>query len=184
MPYTPYHFGLNGFLGLLFRRRLDVPMMLLANILLDMEVLAAGWFSFPGRVHQFLHLHTLLLGGIAGAAMGAVIYSVKPLRRLCEWAMAIIGLPYHARFWPMVFGGLLGDWLHVLIDTFYHSDVLIFWPYAKNPLHRWMFNLFVVSKRTLNQSVLMACLIFWGLLITFYLFLLFKKAVKAWKMQP
>ncbi len=28
----------------------------------------------------------------------------------------------------MVVSGVLGAWLHVLIDATYHSDVIIFWP--------------------------------------------------------
>lgn len=181
MPYTPYHIGLNGFIGLLFRRRLDVPMILLANVLLDLEVLAAGWVGFEGRVHQFLHLHTLLLGGAAGAAMGAAVYLLKPLRKLCEWALTLLGLPYRAKLAPMMLGGLLGAWLHVTIDALYHLDVQPFWPYPGNPLIRNFIGPFGLYSSTLQRTVRTALLAFWGLFLALYLLLILKKILKAWR---
>ena len=181
MPFTPYHVGPSGFFGLLLRRWLDVPMVLLVNVLIDTEVLAANHFSSDWRVHQFLHFHTLLVGGLAGAALGALFYFLRPLRRLCELGMALIGLPQKARLWPMVIGGLLGAWLHILIDSVYHYDVQIFWPYAKNPVQRWLYTQLGTNVRTLQGSVKTVCLVFWGLLAVLYLFLLFKKLAKTWK---
>ena len=40
MPFTPYHFGPSGFAGLLFRRWVNVPVFIAANVLIDIEVLA------------------------------------------------------------------------------------------------------------------------------------------------
>lgn len=183
MPFTPYHFGPSGFAGLLLRRWLNVPMFLLVNVLIDVEVPADSYFDPGWPVHQLWHFHTLLIGGLAGAALGLVFYFVKPLRRLCELGMMILGLPQKVRLWPMVTGGALGAWLHVLIDSFYHYDVQIFWPYAKNPMQRWMYSQFRVNIRTLQTSVQTICLIFWGLLIVLYAFLLFRKLSKTWKKQ-
>ena len=33
MPFTPYHFGSSGFVGLAFRKWLDVPIFVLANVI-------------------------------------------------------------------------------------------------------------------------------------------------------
>ena len=41
MPVTPYHFGPNGLVGLLFKRWIDLPVVVLANVVIDMEVLFA-----------------------------------------------------------------------------------------------------------------------------------------------
>ena len=80
MPFTPYHFGPSGFVGLLFRRWLDVPVFIAANVLVDIEVIADSGFNYiwplsllgdfkgfaPGYpVHQLWHFHTLLVGGLA-----------------------------------------------------------------------------------------------------------------------
>ena len=39
MPFTPYHFGPSGFIGLLFRKWLDVPVIVATNVLIDIEVI-------------------------------------------------------------------------------------------------------------------------------------------------
>ena len=79
MPFTPYHFGPSGFVGLVFRRWIDVPVFVAANVLIDLEV-PADHFIQPGwPVHQVWHFHTLLVGGLAGAVLGAVVYYIKPL---------------------------------------------------------------------------------------------------------
>lgn len=164
-------------MGLLLRRWVDAPVFVLVNILIDIEVLADRHFAPGWPVHQVWHFHTLLIGGLAGATMGAVFYFIKPLRRLGEMAMRAVGLPYRAKWQSMIAGGLLGAWLHVLIDSFYHYDVQIFWPYAGNPVQRWMYRQLGYNFRTLQQSVQTFCLIFWGLLALLYLFLLFRKRI-------
>ncbi|HOQ05425.1 MAG TPA: hypothetical protein PKY88_09465 [Anaerohalosphaeraceae bacterium] len=181
MPYTPYHFGLHGFVGLLFRRRMDVPMILLANVLLDIEVLAAGWFAYEGHVHQFLRLHTLLVGGAAGAAMGAAAYYLKPLRKVCELAMALAGLPSRATLLSMTAGGLLGAWLHVLIDALYHLDIQPLWPYSRNPFIRNFIGPFGLYYPTIQRYVRTLCIAFWALFLALYLWLILKKIYKAWR---
>lgn len=178
MPFTPYHIGPSGFIGLLLRRWLDGPVFLLVNVLIDIEVLADNHFAPGWPVHQLWHFHTLLVGGLAGAAMGAAFYFIKPLRRMCELGMAVLGLPYRAKPGPMVAGGLLGAWLHVLIDSFYHYDVQIFWPYERNTVQHWMLSQFRYIS-ALQQAVITACVILWGLLIALYLFLIFKKIIRT-----
>jgi hypothetical protein len=39
MPFTPYYFGPNGFVGLVFKKLLDLPVFILSNIIIDFEVL-------------------------------------------------------------------------------------------------------------------------------------------------
>ena len=81
MPYTPYHFGPNGLVGLLFRRWLDLPMLLLVNVIIDVEVLADNYFQPGWPSHQFWHFHTLLIGGLVGAALGLIIYFINNVPR-------------------------------------------------------------------------------------------------------
>jgi len=142
MPFTPYHFGPSGFVGLVFRKWLDIPVFVLANVIVDVEVLfAEGW-----PYHRHWHWHTLLVGGVVGAAWAVTAY---PLRNLFKKIMRIFRLPYATGFWKMVFSGVLGVWLHVLIDSIYHYDVQIFWPLKSNPLYR------VLAPKT----VLLICVI-------------------------
>ncbi len=129
MPFTPYHFGPNGFVGLVFRKWIDLPMFLLANVIIDFEVLFGnGW-----DVHRVWHFHTFLVGSAVCAAGAIAIY---PARHFFEKVMHSFHLPYGTSLRKMIFSGILGAWFHVFIDAIYHYDVQPFWPRPKNPFWR------------------------------------------------
>lgn len=172
MPFTPYHFGPSGFVGLLLRKWLDVPVFVAANVLVDVEVLADGHIQPGWPVHQLWHFHTLLVGGLAGAIFGAIVYYVKPLRWCSEKSMALIGLPGRATLLSMVLAGLLGAWLHVLIDSFYHYDVQLFWPYRDNTIFRWINSGTFSNMYDTQRWVVFICEVFWGLMVGLYILLL------------
>lgn len=131
MPFTPYHFGPSGFLGLIFRRWLDIPVFVLANVIVDLEVLAINFLGLGWPIHRYFH--TLLIGAAVGVIWGLIAY---PLRGLFKKVMRLFRLPYETSFLKMVISGVLGVWLHVLIDGVYHWDVRIFWPSKVRPLWR------------------------------------------------
>ena len=68
MPFTPYHFGPSGFVGLVFRKWIDMPVFVLANVIVDVEVLAVGLFGLGWPIHRYCH--TLLIGAVVGALWG------------------------------------------------------------------------------------------------------------------
>jgi len=129
MPVTPYHFGPSGFVWLVFRKWIDLPVFLLANVIIDVEVL----FAERWEVHRHWHFHTFLVGGAVCAAGAVVAY---PARHLFKKIMHRLYLPYETSFWKMVFSGILGGWFHVFIDSIYHYDIQPFWPGLKNPFWR------------------------------------------------
>jgi len=131
MPFTPYHFGPSGLVGLLFKRRLDLPVFLLANVAVDLEVLLIAGLDLGYPAHRYAH--TLLFGAVVGAAWGLAAY---PLRPLFARLMRLLRLPYESGLRKMVISGVLGVWLHVLIDTTYHPDVHLLWPSRAWPLWR------------------------------------------------
>jgi len=126
MPFTPYHFGPSGFVGLALRKYIDVPVFVLANVIVDIEVLL--YPRWP--VHKYAH--TLLIGALVGAIWGLVVYIAKPA---LKWAMRLVRVPYKAGFWKMIISGILGVWFHVVIDAIYHWDVKVFWPSMAKPLY-------------------------------------------------
>ncbi len=130
MPFTPYHFGPNAFFGLTLRKWLDIPVFVLANVVVDIEVLVIRLFGLGWPFHRYTH--TLLLGAIAGAIWGIAAY---PLRHLFEKIMQMLHIPYQTSLRKMVVSGVLGVWLHVVIDAIYHGDVRIFWPSRARPLY-------------------------------------------------
>jgi membrane-bound metal-dependent hydrolase YbcI (DUF457 family) len=157
MPFTPYHFGPSAFIGLVFRKWLDIPVLVLANVIVDVEALVIHLFRLGYPSHRYCH--TLLIGAGLGLLWGASAY---PLRHLFKWLMQILRIPYQTGFWKMLISGVLGVWLHVLIDSIYHWDIMAFWPsHARLP------------HRLLNpQQVEVVCLAFFAAAIIVYMIML------------
>jgi membrane-bound metal-dependent hydrolase YbcI (DUF457 family) len=130
MPITPYHFGPSAFVGLTLRKWLDIPVFVLANVIVDIEVLVIGLLGLGWPTHRYSH--TLLIGAVVGAIWGIAAY---PLRHFFEKIMQVLRIPYQTSSWKMVVSGVLGVWLHVVIDAIYHWDVRIFWPSKAKPLY-------------------------------------------------
>lgn len=123
MPLTPYHLGPNGFIALLFRKWLDAPVFVVAGLAVDLEVL----FIEKIRAGEYVprYGHTLLVAGAIGIGLAVVM---APLKRPCQWIMRRVGLPYETGLVKMAVSGVLGAWLHVVIDGMYRTGVGIFWP--------------------------------------------------------
>ncbi|HUV67471.1 MAG TPA: hypothetical protein VMW24_26505 [Sedimentisphaerales bacterium] len=149
MPFTPYHFGPSGFVGLVFRKWIDAPVFILANVIVDTEVLVLGITGLGAPYHRYCH--TLLLGTVVGALWGAAAY---PLRPAFSAVMQALHVPYSPGRLKMVISGILGVWLHVLIDGAYHPDVKVFWPSQTALL--WL----TVMSRISREQIKMICLLF------------------------
>jgi len=164
MPFTPYHFGPSGFLGLVFRKYIDIPVFLLSNIIVDLEVL---YFDrYP--IHRYLH--TLLIGGAIGAVWGLSAY---PLRGIFKRLMGLSKLPYRTSLLKMTLSGILGVWLHVLIDGIYHFDVKPLWPNKKISL--WHFAANHIGYRQMEElkgHIETGCIVFAAAAIIFYFYII------------
>lgn len=130
MPFTPYHFGPSGFIGLIFRKWIDIPVFILANVIVDLEVLVINFLGVGRPIHRYVH--TLLIGAAAGIIWALVAW---PLRNIFKKMMQILRLPYQTSLWKMLISGILGIWLHVATDSIYHPDVRLFWPSKIKPLY-------------------------------------------------
>ena len=130
MPFTPYHFGPSGFIGLALRKYIDIPVFVLANVVVDIEVLVIGLLGLGWPVHRYSH--TLLIGAVVGIIWAVIAYR---LRHFFKKIMQILRIPYQTSFWKMAVSGILGVWLHVVIDAIYQWDVRIFWPSKAKPLY-------------------------------------------------
>jgi hypothetical protein len=126
MPFTPYHFGPSGFIGLVFGKWIDLPVFVLTNVIVDIEVLIIGGLGLGWPYHRYCH--TLLFGAVLGALWGVAAY---PARNFFKGIMKVFYIPYKTSLLKMIISGVLGIWFHVLIDGIYHTDVRVFWPSNK-----------------------------------------------------
>ena len=163
MPVTPYHFGPAGLLGYILRRWIDLPVFVLANIIVDIEVLLVNLIHLGRPYHRYGH--TFLIGTAVGAVWGLVAYLGLPI---LSWLMKKIRIPYQTNAFKMIISGILGIWFHVFIDGIYHRDVKPFWPMQKNYL--WQ----LLS----HNQVKWICIICLGVLVLLYILSLKRQAVK------
>lgn len=131
MPVTPYHFGPAGLLGYIFRKWIDLPVFVFANVVIDVEVLVINMMNLGRPFHRLSH--TFLFGAVVGAAWGLLAYLGLPT---LKWLMKTARIPYQSNALKIILSGILGVWFHVLIDGIYHYDVDPFWPMKKNYLWR------------------------------------------------
>ena len=131
MPFTPYHLGPSGFIALTLRKYIDIPVFVLVNVIVDIEVLVIGLLGLGWPLHRYFH--TLLFGAVVGISWAVVAYR---LRNFFKKIMQTLCIPYETGFWKMTVSGVLGVWLHIVIDAIHHRDVIIFWPTKAKPLWR------------------------------------------------
>lgn len=94
--------------------------------------------------------HTLLIGAVVGALCGIAAY---PLRYLFEKIMRTLYIPYIPRFWKMIISGIIGVWLHVLIDGLCHGDLQIFWPNTDWTLTLWGIIKYIVTGNIYRNHI-------------------------------
>jgi hypothetical protein len=171
VPFTPYHFGPSGFIGLIANRWIDLPVFVLANVVVDVEVLVVSAFwGWP--MHRYLH--TFLIGSAVGALWGLGAYL---FRGLFSRIMRIFFLPYKTSLLKMIISGALGAAFHVFVDAIYHYDVAAFWPWKPRPTRPlW---------RLLSQEqVVLACEVFIGLSFLLYIFISGRELIKKRRKGP
>jgi membrane-bound metal-dependent hydrolase YbcI (DUF457 family) len=128
MPFTPYHFGPSALIGLPLKRWIDIPVFVLANVMIDFEPLTVMIFHPNYPLHGYFH--TFLIGGISGLLWGLAAYPFRPVWR---FFMNLFGLSYQPTLSKMMISGMLGIWLHVFIDSLLYQEVKPFFPITGNP---------------------------------------------------
>lgn len=128
-------------------------------MIVDAEVLVVMVFNLGWPRHRYCH--TLLIGAAVGALWGVAAY---PLRNLFKKIMYLFHIPYETSLPKMLISGILGFWLHILIDGAYHFDVKILWPNKTISLWR-------IAHRHLGQGKIeIICLIFFIAALVPYFF--------------
>jgi membrane-bound metal-dependent hydrolase YbcI (DUF457 family) len=130
MPLTPLHIGPHAAVSLPLNRWLDIPVFVGINAAMGIESLLVAIFNLNYPLHGYSH--TLLIGSLVGILLATVWY---PFRPIIGKVMKLFGLPYAPTFVKMVLSGVLGAWLHVLLDAPLYADIRPFYPFQANPLY-------------------------------------------------
>jgi membrane-bound metal-dependent hydrolase YbcI (DUF457 family) len=164
MPFTPFHFGPSALIGLPLKRWIDIPVFILANVVVDFEPLAVMVFGLDYPLHGYCH--TLLIGGILGLLWGLAAYPFRPVWR---FFMELAGLSYQPTLPKIMISGMLGIWLHVFIDSFLYQEINPFFPIMGNPFH-------AIVRYSRVYSICEASLI---AAVVIYVWLVFRKLTKG-----
>ena len=128
MPFTPFHFGPCACVGLPLRKRIDLPVFILSNVVIDLEPGTVMLLGLDLPLHGFFH--SFLIGALVGLAWACVAWRGRGiLKRLMEF----FRIPYETSFKKMVFSGVLGVWFHVILDAPLYRDIHPFYPFKFNP---------------------------------------------------
>ncbi len=117
MPITPLHFGINGTVSSVLSSKIDIISCILANVLLDIQPFLVIFFGLNIELHGISHS---LLFGVAACLLFFTFYGV------------IVKKIFHIKkpLSAYIFGGVIGGILHIILDSFYHSDVRPFYPFS------------------------------------------------------
>jgi hypothetical protein len=130
MLFTPYHFGPSLCVALPLLSKLDLPVLVLANVAVDVEPLLVMIFCFSYPLHGLAH--SFLGALVVGSVWGAIAYVGKDLMRVM---MNVFCLPYQTTLKKAIFSGILGIRFHILFDAPLYLDIRPFYPLEANPFY-------------------------------------------------
>ena len=128
MPFTPFHLGPAVLVGFILLGYLDLPTLIVASVLVDLEPLAVLVFGLPYPLHGFFHS---FMGASAAAALLAVV--MLRVRGFLEPVYLFLRLDGDRRPRRFLVAALLGTWSHVLLDSPLYWDIRPFYPFGENP---------------------------------------------------
>lgn len=155
MPFTPFHFGVHACVALSFRKKLDLPTFLLANVIVDIEPLLVMVFNFNYPLHGYAH--TFFAGLVLSPLLGVTVYLLrKPFTKI----MQLLRLSYSPSFKVAIISAFLGHCLHVFLDAFMYPDIKPFYPSVSNPLRGIRYAGSVLLKTCIYSAPCFSSLLF------------------------
>ena len=129
VPFTPFHLGPALFFGLVLSIAFDLPTLLIASVIPDLEPSYVMYFcgsEYP--LHGFFHCY---LGSSILAL--SVVFIVYPLRSLLNRLMMVFRIPRKSSFKEILFTSFVGVYFHVFLDSFLYEEMTPFYPLRGNP---------------------------------------------------
>lgn len=129
MPFTPFHLGPALLLGLALFTAFDLPALLIASVIPDIEPFYVMYFDVSGYpLHGFLHSYMGV--SILAFLVTALVY---PLRGLFGKVMAFFRIPQKTSLKKILFTSFVGVYFHVFLDSFLYWEMAPFYPLQGNP---------------------------------------------------
>jgi len=128
MPFTPLHIGPSTWLALRFEQKIDLPVFVLANFVLDLEPLLIGLYWPYLWAHGYYH--NFLIGSLIAFIWAIIAYFG---RGVLQSLMQLLHLPYVTNFRKILVSAILGIWFHILLDAPLDADMHPFFPIKNNP---------------------------------------------------
>jgi len=130
MPFTPFHFSVHACVAFPLLRKINFPVFILINVILDIEPLLVILFNFDYPVHGYAH--TFLGATFLGFLWGLIGNSFDSLGKTI---MKNLKLKHYSGLKSCLISGITGGWLHVLFDAPLYTDIKPFFPALNNPLY-------------------------------------------------
>lgn len=130
MPLTPFHLGPGSLIGLSLFSIFDLPALLIASVIVDIEPFSVLMFNLSYPLHGFFHS---FLGGsiFAGLTSVAVYMFRNNIRRLTSH----FKLAQESSFKKILLSSVFGVYFHILLDSPLYSDIKPFYPLDVNPFY-------------------------------------------------
>ena len=127
MPLTPFHLGPGLLIGEVFEKRVNLISIIFASILIDIRVLFCFFVGCTGRFHG--PLHTFIGATVVALFIAIMVWNLKkPLKKFTDIFKIKNGYSRSS----IILGSFIGTWLHIILDSFMHSDIIPFWPMKSN----------------------------------------------------
>ena len=135
MPFTPFHLGPALLFGLALSVAFDLPTLLVASVIPDVEPFYVMYFhvsDYP--LHGFFHSY---LGSSILALL--VVFIFYPLRGLLSRIMVVFRIQQKSSFKKILFTSFVGVYFHVFLDSFLYEEMMPFYPFQGNPFFDLLF---------------------------------------------
>lgn len=117
MPFTFFHYGPALFVGLIFLNYINLPTLIIATTIVDIEPLLVLVLKLDAPHHGLTH--TFLGGAFIAAALAVIMCRLMPKeKKSAVWIASITGV-----------------FLHVLVDAPMYDDIRPFYPLNINPFY-------------------------------------------------
>ena len=132
MPFTPFHFGPALFIAVLFSAFINIPVFLIASVVVDIEPIIILLFDLDYPLHSFYHsfIGATLLGAILGSSW-CILQKNASFNNLLDKLDEFDLLGNNSKL-SIFISAISSTLIHVTLDAFLYNDIRPFFPSEEN----------------------------------------------------